>query len=79
HRTSLIEIHRQRFGERIPLIRREHVEGFYERKPDGLRANLTLDAMRRETEAREGQAYRFCVEAAKRTSDASTRQLLGDL
>ena len=79
HRKSLIEIHRQRFGERIPLIRREHVEGFYERKPDWLRANLSLDAMRQETEAMEDQAYRFYVEAAKRTSDASTRELLGDL
>ena len=46
HRKSLIEIHRQRFGERIPLIRREHVQGFYERKPDWLRANLSLDAIR---------------------------------
>jgi rubrerythrin len=79
HRRSLIEIHRQRFGERIPLIRREDVQGFYDRKPDWLRKNLSLDAMRRETEAMEEQAYRFYVEAAKQTTDASTRQLLGDL
>jgi len=71
HRKSLIEIHRQRFGERIPLIRREHVEGFYERKPDWLRANLSLDAIRQEAEAMEEQAYRFYVEAIKQTSDAS--------
>ncbi len=79
HRNSLIAIHRQRFGERIPLIRREHVSGFYERKPDWLRKNLSIDSIRHETEAMEEQAYRFYVEAAKRTSDASTRQLLGDL
>lgn len=79
HRKSLIEIHRQRFGERIPLIRREHVQGFYERKPDWLRKNLSLEAVRQEAETMEEQAYRFYVEAAKQTSDASTRQLLGDL
>ena len=79
HRTSLITIYRERFGERIPLIRREHVQGFYERKPDWLRKNLSLDAMRQETEAMEEQAYRFYLEAVKQTSDASTRQLLGDL
>jgi rubrerythrin len=28
-----------RFGERIPLIRREHVSDFYDRKPDWLRAS----------------------------------------
>lgn len=79
HRKTLIDMHRRRFGERIPLIRREHVRGFYERKPDWLRKNLSLDAMRQETEAMEEQAYRFYVEAARRTSDAETRQLLGDL
>jgi erythrin-vacuolar iron transport family protein len=79
HRRTLIDMHRQRFGERIPLIRREHVSGFYERKPDWLRKNLTLDAMRREAEAMEAQAYRFYIEAAKQTSDAGTRRLLGDL
>ena len=79
HRRTLIDMHRQRFGERIPLIRREHVSGFYERKPDWLRQTLSLDAMRQEAEAMEQQAYRFYVEAAKQTSDAGTRQLLGDL
>ncbi|MEZ2132631.1 MULTISPECIES: iron exporter MbfA [unclassified Sinorhizobium] len=79
HRKTLIDMHRKRFGERIPLIRREHVRGFYERKPDWLRNNLSLDAMRQEAEAMEEQAYRFYVEAARRTSDAETRQLLGDL
>ncbi|WP_431321094.1 iron exporter MbfA [Rhizobium sp. YTU87027] len=79
HRKSLIEIYRQRFGERITLIRREHVRGFYERKPDWLRRNLSLDRIRAEAAAMEQQAYRFYVEAASRVTDANTRQLLGDL
>ena len=79
HRKTLIDMHRRRFGERIPLIRREHVSGFYDRKPDWLRKNLSLDAIREEAEAMEQQAYNFYVEAAKQVSDVSTRQLLGDL
>ncbi|WP_105373870.1 iron exporter MbfA [Neorhizobium huautlense] len=79
HKNSLIEIFRSRFGERIPQIRREHVRGFYDRKPDWLRKNLPLDTVRMQSEAMESQAARFYTEAAKRVSDASTRKLLGDL
>ncbi len=79
HRNMLIDMHRQRFGERIPLIRREHVRGFYERKPDWLRRNLSLETIRDEAERMEAQAARFYREAAAMTSDAQTRKLLGDL
>ncbi len=79
HKNNLIEMFRSRFGERLPLIRREHVRGFYERKPDWLRSNLSLETIRAETQAMEEQAARFYREAAKRVSDARTRQLLGDL
>ncbi len=79
HRDVLIEMHRKRFGERIPLIRREHVRGYYERKPDWLVRPLGIDKVRDQAEQMEGQAYRFYLEAAKRTQDASTRKLLGDL
>ncbi|MBW8299895.1 MAG: rubrerythrin [Hydrogenophaga sp.] len=79
HRNQLIEMHRQRFGERIPLIRREHVSDFYDRKPDWLRANQSLDQIRAEAETMEQGAYRFYIAAAQRTTDAQTRKLLGDL
>jgi rubrerythrin len=79
HRAALIELHRARFAERIPLIRREHVRGYYERKPDWLVRPLGLEKVRAEAERMEAQAHRFYVEAAKRTGDASTRKLLGDL
>jgi rubrerythrin len=79
HRAALIEQHRARFGERIPLIRREHVRGYFERRPDWLIRPLGLAKVRATAEAMEAQAERFYVEAAKRTSDASTRQLLGRL
>ena len=79
HRAALIALHQQRFGERIPLIRREHVRGYYERKPDWLVRPLGLEKVRAEAEAMEEQAHRFYIEAAKRTEDAGTRKLLGDL
>lgn len=79
HRDALIELYRKRFGERIPLIRREHVRGYYERKPDWLVRPLGIAAVRRQAEAMERQAYLFYIEAAKRTTDASTRKLLDDL
>jgi rubrerythrin len=79
HRNMLIDMHRRRFGERIPLIRREHVSGFIRQRPDWLRRNLTLDQIRGEAEAMERQTQNFYNEAAKRASDAETRKLLGDL
>jgi erythrin-vacuolar iron transport family protein len=79
HRRRLIEAHQRRFGEVIPLLRREHVSGYYARRPDWLAANLPLDRMRGEAEAMERQAERFYRAAAAKTSDAGTRKLLGDL
>ncbi len=79
HRKMLIELHQKRFGEVIPLIRREHVSGYYARRPVWLIENLGLERIRDEAEAMERDAERFYREAAKRTSDADTRKLLGDL
>lgn len=79
HRAVLIAQHKERFGDRIPLIRREHVRGFYQRKADWLVRPLGVDAVRRQAEEMERQAERFYVAAIARTTDASTRQLLGDL
>lgn len=79
HRQRLIDLHRTRFGEVIPLIRREHVAGFYARRPVWLVKNLSLERIREEAENMERDAERFYLEAAKRTSDAATRKLLGDL
>ncbi|QPC86494.1 rubrerythrin family protein [Mesorhizobium sp. NBSH29] len=79
HRAALIETHRKRFGETIPLIRRDHVRGYFERKPDWLVRPLGIDKVREQAADMERQAQRFYEEAAKRTSDALTRKLLGDL
>lgn len=79
HRQRLIDLHRTRFGEVIPLIRREHVAGHYARKPVWLTANLPLDTIRAEAAAMESEAHRFYTRAAQSTTDAATRKLLGDL
>ncbi len=79
HRAALIDLHCARFGENIQLIRREHVRGYYERWPDWLVRPLGIDKVRDQAAEMERQAYCFYIEAAKRTSDASTRKLLGDL
>jgi len=79
HRQSLIDLFKQRFGNSIPLIRREHVRGYYERRPDWLVRPLNLEKTRAQAEDMERQAERFYRAAAARTSDADTRRLLGDL
>ncbi|MEO1328651.1 MAG: iron exporter MbfA [Pseudomonadota bacterium] len=77
HRARLIELHKQRFGAVIPLIRREHVAGFYARRPVWLIENLGLDRIRAEAAGMEQDARDFYLKAAARTSDADTRKLLG--
>ncbi len=79
HRRRLIEVHQARFGEVIPLIRREHVAGFYARRPVWLMENLSLERMRGEAEAMEREAAKFYAAAAKQSTDAAARALLGDL
>lgn len=79
HRRRLIDLHSARFGDVIPLIRREHVSGFYARRPVWLVENLGLERIRDEAAQMERDAQRFYLSAASRTSDAATRKLLGDL
>ncbi|WP_315708126.1 iron exporter MbfA [Brenneria uluponensis] len=79
HRERLISLHQRRFGNIIPLIRREHIAGYYNRKPLWLVQNLGIARIRAEVAAMEEAAHQFYILAAQRTSDADTRRLLGDL
>lgn len=79
HRQRLIDLFRTRFGEVIPLIRREHVAGHYARRPVWLTENLGLERIRAEAHAMEAEARAFYERAAAATQDAGTRKLLGDL
>ena len=79
HRRMLIDMHREKFGETIPLIRREHVKGFYDRKPDWLVKPYGVDEVRKQAAEMEEQACRFYAAAARKSTDAGIRKLLGDL
>jgi rubrerythrin len=79
HRRSLIETYRQRFGDHIPLIRRQDVKGFVDRRPVWLIRPLGIDVVRKQAEIMELETRRFYERAMERVTDASTRKLLGDL
>src|ERR1700728_5096772 len=79
HRRRLIELFRQKFGEHIPLIRRQDVRGFVERPALWLIRPLRIEAVRKEASTMEVETRRFYEKAAARTQDASVRQLLDDL
>jgi rubrerythrin len=79
HHASLLEMYRQRFGEHIPLIRREDVKGFIRRRPIWLVRPLGIHAVRKQVEIMELETRRFYERSAAMVSDTSTRKLLGDL
>ena len=79
HRRRLLELYRQKFGEHIPLIRRQDVRGFIQHKPVWQVRPLGLDAVRNLAESMELETQHFYRRAAARSTDASIRELLGDL
>ena len=79
HRRRLIELFRKKFGEHIPLIRRQDVRGFVHRNPVWLMQPLGLDTVRNQASAMEVESRRFYEKAAARAQDAGVRQLLDDL
>jgi rubrerythrin len=79
HRHRLLDLYRERFGDHVPLIRRQDVKGFVGRKPVWLVRPLGLAAARKQTALMEAETRRFYEAAARRTTDAGIRQLLGDL
>src|SRR5579862_2397291 len=79
HRRRLIELYRKKFGEHIPLIRRQDVKGFVERKPVWLVRPLGLETVHKTASAMEVETRSFYEKAAARAQDASIRQLLDDL
>jgi erythrin-vacuolar iron transport family protein len=79
HRRALIELFREKFGEHIPMVRREDVRGFVRRKPLWLTRPLGLEAVRRQAEELEAEVQNFYRKAAEHVGDAGIRKLLVDL
>jgi rubrerythrin len=79
HRGMLFDLYRSKFGEYLPLIRRQDVKGFIQKKALWLMRPLGLDEVRKHAEAMEFEAARFYRKAALTARDASIRQLLDNL
>ena len=79
HRHRLLEHYKSRFGDHVPLIRRQDVRGFVDRKPVWLIRPLGLKTVQKTAESMEVETRRFYEAACRRTTDTGIRQLLGDL
>ena len=80
HRTMLYDLYRKKFGEHLPLIRRNDVKDFIPHKSTPwLTRPLPLNDARKFAEKMEDEAQRFYRKAAEGARDISVRQLLLEL
>ena len=79
HRDMLLELHRKKFGDFLPLIRRQDVKGFVARRAIWLNRPLAIDATRKFAEEMEYETARFYRRAAETAHDDSVRDLLRQL
>ena len=79
HRRRLLDLYREKFGEHIPLIRRQDIRGFVQHKPIWQIRPLSIEVTRSQAQLMEAETQRFYRLAAARSTDASIRKLLGDL
>jgi len=79
HRNSLMQTYKARFGEHVPLIRRQDVKGFVQRRPIWLSRPLRIADVRKQVEVMEFETRRFYDRALQHVTDIDIRKLLGDL
>ncbi len=79
HRRWLIDLFRRKFGQHIPLIRRQDVKGFVTHEPIWMARPLGLEKVRQQAEAIEYETRQFYERALERATDTDIRKLLGDL
>lgn len=79
HRDMLYELYRRKFGEFLPLIRRQDVRGFIQHKPIWMMETLGLEEVRKYAAATELETARFYRKAAEQSKDVSVRALLNRL
>ena len=79
HRRRLIELYKEKFGDHIPLIRRQDIKGFVTRRPVWMVRPLGLETVRKQVSAMEVESRRFYEKASALAADAGVRQLLDDL
>ncbi len=76
HRGMLFDLYRKKFGEFLPLVRRQDVRGFIKHRPLWLVRPLGLDEVRKLASAMEYETANFYRKAAAAARDASVRELL---
>jgi rubrerythrin len=79
HRAALIDTYRARFGDHIPLMRRQDIKGFIQRRPFWLTRPLKIADVRKQAELMELETRQFYKKAIAQVTDAGIRKLLGDL
>ena len=79
HRGMLFDLYRTKFGDYLPLVRRQDVKGFLRHKPLWLVRPLGLDEVRKYAANMEYETAHFYRQAAKSARDASVRELLDRL
>ena len=79
HRRRLIDSYVRKFGDHIPLVRRQDIRGYIQRRPVWHIKPLSVDRIRGQAREMEEDAARFYRLAIERTTDAKIRKLLGDL
>src|SRR3979490_1315732 len=79
HRSMLFDFYRSKFGDYLPLIRRQDVKGFVRHRPLWLVRALGLAEVRKYAEAVEFETGRFYRKAAQSARDPSIRELLDSL
>jgi rubrerythrin len=79
HRSMLFDLYKEKFGDYLPLIRRQDVKGFLTRKPLWLMPTMNLDEVRKFAESMEFEAARFYRRSAEKARDVSVRKLLDRL
>jgi rubrerythrin len=76
HRDMLYDLYRKKFGEFLPLIRRQDVRGFLRHRPIWMVESLGLDEVRKYAAVTELETARFYRKAAEQSRDVSVRELL---
>jgi rubrerythrin len=79
HRRALTSLYQKKFGDFIPLIRRNDINGFVRHKPAWTLSKLGIDAMRQRAEVVELENYRFYTQAAETSADPQVKKLLLNL
>ena len=79
HRHRLVELFRRKYGDEIPLVRRQDVRGFVWRDPFSSFREWDVQRIRKQVGLMELETQRFYQRASQSASDAELRQLLGDL